>query len=113
MMFLGFVATIVLLYGFAFSMAQTDGPDGKQIFMDNKCNMCHSIEVLEIEGKKKDSADLSTTGADHDAEFLMQYLKKEAATGEDEHKVKFKGTDEELQVLVDWLVAECVPAETE
>ncbi len=43
LIYLGLVVTIVALYGFAFTIANQHGDDGKKIFVDNKCAMCHTV----------------------------------------------------------------------
>jgi cytochrome c5 len=55
--------------------------DGKELFLNvGKCNMCHGVPAAG-----------------------MKYLRKEAPLGESEHTKGFKGTDEELQAIIDWL----------
>jgi len=103
LIYLGLVITIVALYGFAFTIADEKSDDGKKVFVDNKCNMCHTVTVAGIESKKSDASDLSTTGKDRTVEFLTKYLKKEAKLDDKDHKSSFKGTDEDLGKLVDWL----------
>ncbi len=104
MIYLGLVVTIVALYGFAFSLGSNLEGDGNKIFLDNKCNMCHTVNSLGIESKKSDATDLSNVGKDKTTEFLMKYLKKEAKLNDKDHKSSFKGSDEDLKVLVDWLL---------
>lgn len=104
LIYLGLVVTIVALYGFAFAFATNPEGDGKKIFTDSKCNMCHTITTQGIESKKSDAVDLSNVGSNKTAEFLNKYLKKEAKMNEKDHKSSFKGSDEDLKVLVDWLL---------
>ncbi|HEX9251673.1 MAG TPA: c-type cytochrome [Ignavibacteriaceae bacterium] len=103
LIYLGLVITIVALYGFAFTIADQPGDDGKTIFVNNKCNMCHTVSSAGIESKKSDAVDLYTVGKDKTVEFLTKYLKKEAKLNDKDHKASFKGTDEELTKLVEWL----------
>jgi hypothetical protein len=103
LIYLGLVITIVALYGFAFTIADEKSDDGKKVFVDNKCNMCHTVNVAGIESKKSDATDLSVVGKDRTTEFLTKYLKKEAKLDDKDHKSSFKGTDEDLAKLVDWL----------
>jgi hypothetical protein len=103
LIYLGLVITIVALYGFAFTIADEKSDDGKKVFVDNKCNMCHTVTVAGIESKKSDASDLSVVGKDRTVEFLTKYLKKEAKLNDKDHKSSFKGTDEELTILVEWL----------
>jgi cytochrome c551/c552 len=104
LIYLGLVITIVALYGFAFTIANQPGDDGKQIFVNNKCSMCHTITSAGIESKKSDAVDLSAVGKDQTVEFLMKFLKKEAKLNDKDHKSSFKGSDEDLKTLVDWLL---------
>lgn len=101
-LYLLFVLSVVALYGFAYSVP-ADEP-GKKIFIDSKCTMCHSVEAAEITSKKKDASDLSKLSPDLTSEFLTKYIKKEEAIDGKKHKAAFKGTDEELKQLVDWLM---------
>mgnify|MGYP003502402314 FL=1 len=103
LIYLGLVITIVALYGFAFTIADEKSDDGKKVFVDNKCNMCHTVTSAGIESKKSDAVDLSTVGKDRTVEFLTKYLKKEAKLNDKDHKSSFKGTDEDLAKLVEWL----------
>ena len=102
--FLLFISAIVALFAFAFSFSQSDGLDGQQIFSDSKCTKCHSIKSLEMVSTKDDPVDLSNVGATQDAEFLKKYLVKEETMNDKKHKTKFKGSDEELDALVNWLL---------
>ncbi|MEJ2104485.1 MAG: c-type cytochrome [Ignavibacteriaceae bacterium] len=103
-LFILFISTIVALFAFAFSFSQEQKLDGKQVFIDNKCTMCHSVTSVEITSKKENAVDLSNIGSDMKAELLKSYLMKEAKINEKEHKLKFKGTEEELNALIDWLM---------
>ena len=43
LIYLGLIVTIVALYGFAYTIADQKSDDGKKIFVDNKCSMCHTV----------------------------------------------------------------------
>jgi cytochrome c2 len=103
-LFFLFISAIVALFAFAFSFSQDQKLDGKQIFLDNKCNSCHTVNSMEITSKKEGAQDLSNAGSVGNAELLKSYLLKESKINDKEHKMKFKGTNEELNALVDWLV---------
>ena len=81
--------------------------DGKAIFEAAKCNMCHSVPAAGIEAKMKSATmqgpDVDGNTARLDAEVLAKYLRKQAPVDDKEHKKEFKGTDEELAALVEWL----------
>jgi len=100
--YLLFVFSIVALYGLTFSLAQDKEPAGKKVFIDKKCGSCHSVETAGITSKKKDAVDLSNAGSNK-ADVLTKYLKKEAKIDNKDHKIAFKGSDEELKSLVSWL----------
>lgn len=104
LIYLGLIVTIVALYGFAFTIADQPADDGKQVFIDSKCSMCHTVTSAGITSKKSDATDLSAVGKDKTAEFLLKYLKKEAKLNDKDHKSTFKGSDEDLKKLVDWLL---------
>ena len=83
-------------------------PAGQQAFQDVKCNMCHGVSTVGIESKTKSEKmmgpDLVNLGKEWDAEKLTAYMNREIDKDGKEHKKEFKGTDEELQALVDWLL---------
>ena len=95
----------ILVVGF--SVSSFDDPEGQRLFLDN-CVKCHSVSTVEIKAEKETGkmfgGDLVNLGASYKAEFLNQYLRKEADLDGESHKKPFKGTDEELQALVDWLL---------
>ncbi|MCX7737724.1 MAG: cytochrome c [Candidatus Kapabacteria bacterium] len=101
-----FVVGMVLAFGNLSSTAQ-EGPDAKQIFIDKKCNSCHSIESMGIEksNPKAKGTDLSKVGDQLTADFIAKYLKKEEALEGKKHGVAFKGSDEEFNALVNWLAS--------
>lgn len=85
-----------------------DGPDGEAIFLDQRCNLCHSVSSVGIEAKtsseKMRGPDL--VDLDRDAEWLEGWLKKETEIDGEKHKKAFTGSDEELAALIDWLLAQ-------
>lgn len=98
--------SLVLIWAATPAVAEEEA-EGQAIFMASKCNICHGIESLEIEPKstKIQGGDLSDTGNAHDAEWLAQFLKKEVDLEGDKHKSTWKGTDEDLGKLADWLAS--------
>lgn len=98
-----FCAVVVL----ALSAVTVGAGDGKTLFMDNKCNTCHSVSKAGIEAKVKSGAmaggDLSANAAELDAEWAVKFLKKEAQKEGADHKKPFKGSDEDLKAIVAWL----------
>jgi cytochrome c553 len=100
--YLTFVFAIVLLSSFAHS-TNLEGEEGKKLFIEKKCNLCHSVEVTGIESKMKDGVDLSKVGDKYDAEFLAKYLTKKETINDEEHKIILKGTEEEINAITEWL----------
>lgn len=103
-LFILFISAIVALFAFAFSFSQDQKLDGKQVFIDNKCNNCHTVVSMEITSKKDNAVDLSDAGSIGNAELIKSFLLKESQINDKEHKMKFKGNDEELKALVEWLL---------
>jgi mono/diheme cytochrome c family protein len=100
--YLFLIMVIVALFGFTYSFAQ-EKIDGKKLFVDQKCSTCHTVAKAEITSKKKDAADLSELNTERNSDFWTKYLKKEEKLDGDAHKTSFKGTDEELKALINWL----------
>lgn len=81
--------------------------DGKRIFLAEKCNVCHSIAVAGIEATTKSE---KLKGPDLGMPFtaarseVEKYIRQAAKLDGKKHKKGFKGSDEELAVLVDWLL---------
>lgn len=83
-----------------------DSSDTKEIFLAQKCNLCHEVstEGIARKSEKVKGPDLSDIGARRDAEWIERFLlRKELVEGK-EHKKEFKGTKKELAALVKWLV---------
>lgn len=86
-------------------MAAAQAPDGKAVFVDGKCNMCHPVASQGIEKKLKSGkgSDLSTVGSDRDPAWLRKWIKKEIELDGKKHEKAFKGTDAELDALLAWM----------
>jgi mono/diheme cytochrome c family protein len=81
-------------------------PDGKQIFLAQKCNLCHSVSTAGIaattKSDKMKGPDL-VGEAKRDAKLLNGYLRKTADLNGKKHAKQFTGSDEELGALIAWL----------
>lgn len=97
--------------------------EGEELFIQYKCQSCHSIATVGIEKKKSAAADeteeagaekaektkrvppdLSAVGVAHKADWMTAFLMKKEKTKEGKlHTKKFKGTDSELKKVVAWL----------
>lgn len=82
--------------------------DGKQIFLDKKCDLCHAVTSAQIEAKTKLESmlgpDLAGVGSRHEAEWIGEYMNQDVQLNDVQHVTKFKGSAEELAALVDWLL---------
>lgn len=100
---------LIVLLAAAFSLqsvmvARAADDPGKAIFLDQKCNMCHSVEAAGIPKKPTGkSTDLSAIGATKTADWFVKYLKKEEMVDGKKHAKGFTGKDEDLQTLAKWL----------
>jgi len=108
---LSVLAAVVLLAVFysgpANGAAEPAKPDGKQIFLAQKCNLCHSVSSAGIErtvkSEKMAGPDLTNLAAKQDAATLTKYLHKEVEINGKKHGKTFTGTAEELGAVVSWL----------
>lgn len=103
-LFLG-LFSVVLIGSVSVSIAENT-KDGKAVFTEQKCDMCHSVTSKEVPSKKKSGAiDLSNSGADGNEEFWGKYLKKENDIKGKKHPAAFKGNDADLLILSQWLAS--------
>ena len=96
--------------------ASADDAAGKTIFVEQRCNTCHtiksqSVEITEAEEGEVEEAvegdpdppDLSAIGSEHDKVWIAKYLiKKEEVEGR-KHKKRFRGSTDELKTVAEWL----------
>jgi mono/diheme cytochrome c family protein len=109
-----FILPIVTLLLLAVFYSGVTGPaaaqaaktlDGKQIFLAQKCNMCHSVSTADItattKSEKMKGPDLVNVKTD--AKVLADYLRKKADLNKKKHTKAFTGSDEELGALIAWI----------
>lgn len=107
---LSVLATVFLLAAFySGPAAEAQGAkDGKQIFLDQKCNMCHGVSTAQItattKSEKMKGPDL--VNVKEDAKTLTAYLKKTADLNGKKHAKEVKLSDPELNTLVTWILAQ-------
>ena len=101
--------------GGALAAEEAEAAAAQEVFLANKCNLCHAVPAAEIEAKTKSKTlkgkDLGGP-VEEDFEVIAAYLRKQSELEGKSHKKEFKGSDEELQVILDWL-AGLEPEETE
>ncbi len=80
--------------------------DGKTVFLEQKCNLCHAIQSQGVEHKLKTSKapDLSSVGLDRDAAWIKRWLHKEEELHGKKHAKNYQGTDEDTEAIAGWLV---------
>jgi cytochrome c2 len=87
--------------------AEGAAPDGKALFLAQKCNMCHAVETAGITAtttsEKMKGPDLTSVAGTRDAAWLAKYLTKQEAIEGKKHTKEFKGTEAELNALVAWI----------
>ncbi len=81
--------------------------DGKQIFLAQKCNLCHSVSSAGIQAtvksEKMKGPDLAGLTPKMEARLINDYLRKKAEINGKKHGKEFTGTDEEMGALIAWL----------
>jgi mono/diheme cytochrome c family protein len=108
---LSVLAAVVLLAAFysgpARGAAEPAKLDGKQIFLAQKCNLCHSVSSAGIErtvkSEKVAGPDLTNLAAKQDAATLTKFLKKTAEIDGKKHGKTFTGSEDELAAVISWL----------
>ena len=96
------VLPVALLFpGFIPSaQAAADPTPGEKIYSAKRCAACH---VIQGKGGKLGPA-LSDIGSKRDAQWLKTFLKDPKAINPESKMSLFKGTDEELESLVAYLL---------
>jgi mono/diheme cytochrome c family protein len=88
------------------SVKTSDKPDGKTIFKEN-CLACHGVLNTRLKATSSRKSwigpDLSAQNVSRDLDLAgLNILHKEAPPA----ALNFKGTDEELKALVDWIASQ-------
>ena len=104
------VLTGLLLAASYSGPAAAEGPkvlDGKQIFLAQKCNLCHTVSSAGIQAtvksEKMKGPDLTGLTPKMEARLINDYLRKKAEINGKKHGKEFTGTDEEIGALIAWL----------
>ncbi len=95
--------------GIAATVAVSSAADGKDIFLSSKCNTCHTIDsqdVAKASTLKIKAPDLSNAGGMvESADWLKSFLTKKVDKDGKKHIREWKGTDADLDTVVQWLVS--------
>jgi cytochrome c2 len=87
--------------------------DGKEVFLAQKCNMCHAVSTAAIEAttksEKMKGPDLVGVVQAHDAAWVADFVQKKVDKDGKKHGKAYKGTAEELTAIIDWLKTQTKP----
>ncbi len=114
------VLAMVLAVGAPLGVTAEEAADaaepGREQFLAHKCELCHGVAAAGIASRAKtakmEGPDLSAYHTD-EPETLAAYLRKQSEGEGGKHKREFKGSDEELQLILDWLESLEAAEETE
>ena len=107
---------LALVAGVALAQDKPAARDGKAVFLENKCNTCHTIQSAGVEKKKATTAeegeekksdkkppDLSGVGLERKPEWIAAYLMKTESIKGEKHGRKFRGPEADLKLVSAWL----------
>lgn len=81
--------------------------DGKELFMAQKCNLCHSIASASItattKSEKMKGPDLGGVVTEKGVEWTTKWLRHEVEMNGKKHKKELKLNDDDLKALIGWL----------
>jgi mono/diheme cytochrome c family protein len=104
------VSIAVLAPGATAPAAAAAAPDGKAVFLAQKCNLCHSVQPAGIErtskAEKTKGPDLAGVGKRHDAAWIKRWLARQEQMNGKKHLLPFKGKPEEMEAVVAWLMTQ-------
>lgn len=87
--------------------ADTADGSGREIFEEAKCARCHAVASLDIESQMKPpmgGPTLDEVKTERTVAWLRNYLKGSEELNGKAHLFRWRGTDEQLTALVDWLL---------
>jgi cytochrome c peroxidase len=102
------IAVLISVLAVGASFTSRKNLDGRRLFKSKNCIRCHSVSSANIEtrsrrGKNK-GGDLTGVVKKRNSRTVARFLLKKTKIKGKFHPNSFKGTDEELQTLVDWLL---------
>ena len=105
---LSLIAAVYIGVVFATAPLLAQEVDGRAVYEAESCNLCHGVPTVGIaataRSERLKGPDLVNLSDHYEAEWLAKYVKKETDKEGRSHTRPFKGSDEELQALVDWLL---------
>ena len=99
-----------LLSALALAADAAHAADAKQLFEAGKCFRCHSVDSQGIAanpkaGEEDEVKDLSKVGSERTAEWIQKFLRKQEQLDGKKHKLKYRGSDADLETLATWLAS--------
>lgn len=79
---------------------------GREVFLGQRCDTCHGVGSAGIEAKTSAGGDLTGAGSSLDRAAIAAILEGGETPGGKRHPKKFSGSQEELDALIDWLLAQ-------
>ena len=81
--------------------------EGKELFLKQKCNTCHTVKSQNIEATRgnDESPDLSNASElIPDAEWAKKFVLREETKDGKKHRRPFNGDEKDLEKIVAWLM---------
>jgi len=103
-----FALTLILTSAIPVASGVASAADGKEIFLAQKCNMCHDVSSAQITAttKSEKMKGPNLTGIGKDAAWITQYIKKEVDLNGKKHMKGFTGPDGDLSTLATWIAGQ-------
>lgn len=95
------------LWAWTAPRADEGPPHGQAIFEAQACNLCHAVPAASISKLGDDTVsgpDLAHLADRYRARSLKRWLERKKLDEGHTHLQLFHGTDEEMKLLVDWLL---------
>ena len=102
LLMLGDVLAVALLFVASMAWAQIDPAQvakGEKVYLEKKCAICHAIRGTG----GKAGPELNAEGAKREAQWLKTFMKDPKVLVPKAKMMPFKGGDEELEALVEYL----------
>ncbi len=100
------MAAVLILAGAASGLAA----DGKELFVSQKCGLCHTIAAAGItattKSEKMKGPQLDGVVAEKGVEWTLKFLHKEVELDGKKHGKEIKLSDADLKTLIDWLATQ-------
>jgi cytochrome c5 len=99
------VVLLAILYS---GPASGAAPDGKTLFLAQKCNMCHNVPAAGIERtvKSEKMAGPDLVNLKVEAATLAKVLRRQEEVNGKKHPKELKGSDEEVNSVITWILSQ-------